>query len=66
MNPPFPSTKVEITFPRAVKDKLILVAYTNLSPIDPVLLCLSDPARSTRLNLLPTNFSILSTFFSSD
>lgn len=58
MKAPFPYTNTEITFPRAVKERFILVAYKNLSPIDPVLLCLSDPARSTKLNLEPTNFYI--------
>lgn len=54
---PFPCTKLVITFPRAVSDKFILVAYKNLSPlVDPDLLCLSEPAKSTRLNLDPINF----------
>ncbi len=55
-----------ITFPRAVNDKLILVAYTNLSPVDPVLLCLYEPAKSTKLNLEPISFSVPSLFFSRD
>ena len=54
-DPFLPSTNDDITFPNAVKDKLILVASTNLSPIDPVLFCLSDPAKSTKLNLEPIN-----------
>jgi hypothetical protein len=66
MKEPFPSTKEDITFPRAVRERLILVASKNRSPVDPVLLCLSDPARSTKLNLEPTNFSIFSACFSSD
>ncbi len=37
---PFPSTNEEITFPKAVRDKLIFVASTNRSPDEPVLLCL--------------------------
>lgn len=39
----FPSTKADITFPKADNDKLILLASFNLSPVAPVLLCLSDP-----------------------
>lgn len=39
-NVPFPSTRADMTFPKAVKDKLILVASTKRSPMDPVLFCL--------------------------
>ena len=46
--PFFPSTKEFITFPSAVKDKLILAPYFNLSPVASVLDCLSEPAKSTR------------------
>ena len=46
-----------ITFPNAVKDKFILVASRNRSPLDPVFVCLYDPAKSTRLNLDPISFS---------
>lgn len=54
---PFPCTKLVITFPSAVNERFILVAYKNLSPVvDPDLLCLSEPAKSTKLNLDPTNF----------
>jgi len=31
-----PSTRAEITFPRADKDKLILVASLNRSPVAPI------------------------------
>jgi hypothetical protein len=46
-----PSTKAEITFPRALKDKLIFVAYFIPSPVAPVLLALYEPAKSTKFNL---------------
>uniref|UniRef100_A0A3B3SYI4 Uncharacterized protein n=1 Tax=Paramormyrops kingsleyae TaxID=1676925 RepID=A0A3B3SYI4_9TELE len=46
----FPSTKAEMTLPRAERDRLILVASLSRSPCTPVLLCLSLPARSTRLS----------------
>jgi hypothetical protein len=39
---------MEITCPRVVKLKLIPTAYFNLSPVAPVLLCLSLPAKSTK------------------
>ena len=57
MNEPFPCTRLVITLPRAVSDKLILVASINLSPVEPVFACLYDPARSTKLNLEPISFS---------
>lgn len=56
MKEPFPYTKEDITLPKAVKERLILVASKNRSPVEPVLLWRSDPAKSTRLNLDPTNF----------
>lgn len=65
-NAPFPWTKLVITFPKAVKDRFIFVAYKNRSPVEPVLLCLYDPARSTKLNLDPINFSVPSFFFYKD
>lgn len=46
----FPSTKAEITFPKAESDKLIFVASFILSPVAPVLLALSLPAKSTKFN----------------
>lgn len=52
----FPSTKALITFPRALRDKLIFWAYFNRSPETPVLLILSLPAKSTKFNLLATYF----------
>ena len=45
-----PSTSAEITFPRAERDKLILLASFNLSPYALVLDYLSDPAKSTKFN----------------
>ncbi len=46
----FPSTKALITFPSADSERLIFVASFNRSPVAPVLLCLSEPARSTKFN----------------
>jgi hypothetical protein len=46
----FPSTKDEITFPRAVKDKLILIPSFKVYPVAPVFDDLSEPAKSTRFN----------------
>ena len=46
-----PSTKAEMTLPRALRDKLIFVASFMPSPVAPVLLALSEPAKSTRFNL---------------
>jgi len=45
-----PSTNAEMTLPRAERDRLILEASLGRSPGPPVLLCLSLPARSTRLS----------------
>jgi len=39
-----------MTLPRALRDRLILVAYFIPSPVTPVLLALSEPAKSTRLS----------------
>ena len=64
-NVPFPLTNVVITLPKAVKERLIFVASMKRSPVEPVLLSLSEPAKSTRLNLEPINFSDPS-FFSRD
>lgn len=47
----FPSTKAEMTFPNALKERLIFVAYFIPSPVAPVLLALSEPAKSTKLSL---------------
>lgn len=61
---PFPCTKLVITLPSAVRDKLIFVASKNRSPqVDPLLFCLYEPAKSTKLNFDPTNFSVPSVFF---
>lgn len=46
-----PSTRADMTLPRAERDKLILVASWRRSPVAPVLDCRSLPARSTRLSL---------------
>lgn len=53
-----PSTKADITLPSALKDKLILVAYFIPSPVAPVLLALSEPAKSTKFNLEALNLSL--------
>jgi len=53
----FPSTRAEITFPSALSDKLIFVAYFMPSPVAPVLLARSDPAKSTKFSLAALNFS---------
>jgi len=39
-----------MTLQSVVRDKLILIASSRVSPVAPVLDCLSDPARSTMLN----------------
>ena len=59
-------TRHDITLPKAVNDKLILVAYKNRYPVDPVLFCLYEPAKSTRLNLEPISFSVPSFFLYKD
>ena len=38
-----------ITFPRTLRDLLILLPYFSLSPVAPVDATLYDPARSTKL-----------------
>jgi hypothetical protein len=53
----FPSTKAEMTFPKALRERLILVASFMPSPVAPVLLALSEPARSTKFNLEALYFS---------
>jgi hypothetical protein len=45
-----PSTKDEITFPSAVRDKLIFIPSFNVYPVAPVFDDLSEPAKSTRLS----------------
>uniref|UniRef100_A0A673BLH9 Uncharacterized protein n=1 Tax=Sphaeramia orbicularis TaxID=375764 RepID=A0A673BLH9_9TELE len=42
--------QADITFPRAESDRLIFVASLSLSPWAPVLVCLSLPAKSTKLS----------------
>lgn len=49
----FPSTSADITFPSALRDRLIFVAYFSRSPSAWVLDCLYEPAKSTRFNLAP-------------
>ncbi len=51
-----PSTRAEITFPKALRDKLIFAAYLIPSSLKFVLLCLSDPAKSTKLSFPTLNF----------
>lgn len=51
-----PSTKDEITFPNALKDKFIFAAYFTPSSLIFVLFCLSEPARSTKLSFPTLNF----------
>ena len=45
-----PSTRADMTLPRADRDKLILVASFSRSPVACVFDCLSLPARSTRFS----------------
>jgi hypothetical protein len=45
-----PSPNELITFPRADSDKFICVASLSLIPAAYVLLCLSEPAKSTKFN----------------
>ena len=47
-----------MTFPKALNDKLILVAYFIPSPVAPVLLALSEPAKSTKLSFAALNLSL--------
>lgn len=47
---PLPSTSAEMTLPRAESERLILHPSFNRSPVAPVLLARSDPARSTRFS----------------
>jgi hypothetical protein len=47
-----------MTFPKALNDKLILVAYFIPSPVAPVLLALSEPAKSTKFNFEALNLSL--------
>lgn len=44
-------TRAFITLPSAVKERLILAPSFRVSPVAPVLPCLYDPARSTKLSL---------------
>ena len=46
-----PSTRALMTLPRLDNDWLMLAASLSVSPAAPVLLCRSEPARSTRLSL---------------
>jgi hypothetical protein len=47
-----------MTFPKALNDKLIFVAYFIPSPVVPVLLALSEPAKSTKFNFEALNLSL--------
>jgi hypothetical protein len=40
-----------MTIPKLVRLLLMLFAYCSLTPVAPVLDCLSEPAKSTMLNL---------------
>lgn len=46
----FPSTRAEITLPSTERDWLIFEASRNRIPVACVLLCRSDPAKSTKCN----------------
>lgn len=52
-----PSTKADMTLPKALNDKLILVAYFIPSPVAPVLLARYEPAKSTKFNFDALYFS---------
>ena len=52
----FPSTNADITFPKALNERLIFAAYFIPSSFKLVLLCLSDPAKSTKLSFPTLNF----------
>ena len=45
------SPRALITFPKAKRPQLMEMPSLALSPVAPVLLSLSDPARSTKWNL---------------
>ena len=46
----FPSTSADMTFPSALSERLIFVASFSRSPLACVLLCRSEPAKSTRFS----------------
>ena len=46
----FESVRAAITSDKEVSDKLIFAASLSRSPVVPVLDCLSEPAKSTKLN----------------
>jgi hypothetical protein len=46
-----PSTKADITLPKALNERLIRVVSLRPTPAIFNLLCLSDPAKSTKLSL---------------
>ena len=45
-----PSTKADITLPKAERDRFIFVASFRRSPVAPVFDYLSEPAKSTKLS----------------
>jgi hypothetical protein len=51
-----PSASADITFPSALRERLILAASLIPSPAACVLDCLSEPAKSTRFNFPILNF----------
>lgn len=45
----------DITLPSSNSPKLIFIPYFNVTPVAPVFLALSEPARSTKKNLAVIN-----------
>lgn len=58
MNGFFWLAKEDMTFPSALKLALMCLASSSLAPLEVVCLTLSDPARSTKVNL-PDTYSVL-------
>ena len=44
----FSEAKAFITIPKVVNDLFMFPAYFSLSPVEAVIFCLSDPAKSTK------------------
>lgn len=55
-----------MTLPSALNDRLIFAAYFIPSPVAWVLLCLSEPAKSTKFSFPALNFSFPNSSVSSD
>lgn len=51
-----------ITFPKQERERFIFLAYSRVSPVAPVLLTFSEPARSTRHSLDFLTLPCLSVF----